>query len=323
MKILFLEAKESEKTYLPEYLKETDHEFIITSEHLHENNVDKFTDADALCLLNKSFTTPAIINKFNKLKYITTRSTGYDNLDIAFLKSKKIQVSHLPSYSETSVSEHTISLILALSRELKTTIMNTQQGIFNHESITPFEVQGKYLGVIGTGKIGRKVISIAKAFGTNIIAYDAYPNKDFESRLGFRYVDFIDLIKQADIITLHVPYKPGDSPLFNSDTFKLAKSGVKIVNTARGGLIDSKALLEALNCGKVSGAALDVLQYEKNIRTETPHPNVKYDIALMKHPKCLVTPHSAYKSYESIHRSLKISVENIEKFFEGKPQNLL
>jgi len=279
--------------------------------------------------------TAETLKEFPKLKYVTTRSTGYDHIDLKACAERGIIVSNVPTYGENTVAEFAFALLLALSRKIFPAVKQVrEQGLFATDSLQGFDLQGKTLGVVGAGHIGIFVIKIAKGFGMNVVAYDPYPKDELANQYGFKYASLEDLLKQSDIITLHVPYMSATHHLINAQNIGLCKKGAIIINTARGGLIETSALIAALKSGQLAGAGLDVLEEEGFVKDEVHmlaqgHPNesqlktVLADHELMYMDNVLITPHNAFNTQEALQRILDTTIMNIEGFVKGQPVNLV
>jgi D-lactate dehydrogenase len=271
------------------------------------------------------------------LKFISTRSTGFDHIDCEYAESKGIKVSNVPAYGSYTVAEFTFALLLALSRKTCNAFDNLKQGAnFNIFSLQGFDLYGKTIGVIGTGKIGKNVAKIAKGFNMNVIAYDIYPDMVFAKENNFEYKSLPEVISQADVLTLHVPYSKENYHLINKENISLMKKGVYIINTARGELIDTDALVWGLEEKIIAGAGLDVLEGERELKEEfeiladySKAEGIKdYKILLEDHvlidmPNVIVTPHIAFYSKEAEKSIIETTAENIKGFISGNLQNLV
>jgi D-lactate dehydrogenase len=254
-------------------------------------------------------------------------------MDLEACRRKGILVCNVPVYGENTVAEHTFALILSLSRMIHDSYERTRQGDFTCEGVRGFDLNGKVLGVLGTGRIGTKVIEIAIGFRMQVLAYDKFPNMILADALGFRYVDSADLLAQSDVVTLHLPFNNETYHFLNKDTISRMKKGAVIINTARGALIDSQALTEALLNGHLRGAGLDVLEEEALIREEAQLlldnvPREQLATMLRAHillrlKNVIITPHCAFNSKESLERLVNGTIENIKAFSAGKPQNII
>jgi len=332
MRIAFYEAREDEIQYFKEKLK--DFELYFFKESLKENNI---LDVEIISIFADSRIDKNILEKIKNLKFICTRTTGYDHIDLEECKKRGIVVSNVPAYGIETVAEHTFSLILAVSRRLIESFERTRKGIFSNKGLTGFELKGKTLGIIGAGKIGRRVAEIAKAFGMKVIAYDIFQNLEEAKRIGYEYVDLDKLLREADIITIHANLTKENYHMINESAFEKMKDGVIIINTARGAIIDTKALIKYLNSGKISYAALDVLENEPEIKEEVQLLEKELSEEEMKKllanhmlfdmedrlEKVLITPHNAFNSKESLEEIKRTTVDNIISFVNGKPINVL
>ena len=331
MKIAFFEIKGWEKRFLKRKLKEHTLEFF--SDPLTLDNIKRAKNFEILSVFIYSKINKEILQNLPYLKFIATRSTGYDHIDLKECKKRKIQVANVPFYGENTVAEHTFALILALSRNVHKSYMRTLRGDFSIEGLKGFDLKGKTLGVIGAGHIGLHVIKIAKGFGMEVLAYDISQDKFLAEVLDFQYVDFEELLKKSDIISLHVPATPKTYHLINKENIKLIKKGAILINTARGSVVETEALIEALDKGILSGVGLDVIEGEDLIKEEKqllydPKKSeklkelVKNHILLSKE-NVVYTPHIAFYSQEALERILETTVKNIQSFLRGSAQNLI
>jgi D-lactate dehydrogenase len=331
LKAAFFEVQDWERPFLVDNLEGFDVELI--AEPIDEGNVVKAADAEVISVFIYSNLKRELIGKLAKARLITTRSTGYDHIDLSACKDHGITVCNVPVYGDTTVAEHTFALILSLSRNIHDAYERTRRGDFNCETVQGFDLNGKTLGVLGTGRIGTKVIGIAKGFGMRVFAYDRYPKTDLAKTLGFEYVDWQMLLKQSDVVTLHLPLTAETFHFLNKDSIALLKKSAVVINTARGGLIDSEALTQALVDKRLRGAGLDVLEEETLIREEAQLlldnvPRQQLATMLRAHillrlNNVIITPHCAFTSRESLRRLVEVTVENIQAFVAGKPQNTI
>jgi len=332
MKIAFYEVREDEIKYFSEHLKEFELQFF--SEKVNENNL---VDVDIISIFIYSRITKDVLDKIKNLKFICTRSTGYDHIDLEECKRRGIIVSNVPSYGVNTVAEHAIALMLAISRKIVESFERTRKGDFSNVGLTGFELKGKTLGIIGAGKIGRRVAELAKAFGMRVIAYDIYPNLEEAKRIGYEYVDLDTLLKESDIISLHANLTKENYHIIDESSFEKMKDGVIIINTARGALIDTKALLKYLNSGKVKAAALDVLESEPEIKEEIQILDRELKGEELKEllanyllfeaedrlKGVVITPHNAFNSSEALNEIKRVTLENILSFIRGSPINVV
>lgn len=328
MRIAFFEVKDWEEEYLKNRL--SGHLLKFSDEKLSLENAQQIKDSDAVSVFIYSKIHERIIREIPNLKLITTRSTGFDHIDIETCKKQGITVCNVPSYGENTVAEHAFALILSISRGVCRTCPRFEHN-FSIEGLMGFDLKGKTIGVVGAGQIGLHVIRIAKGFDMNVLAYDMRPNKILSEVMGFEYTSLEDLLSRSDIITLHVPYNKYTHHLLNRDKFNLVKRGAILINTARGSIVDTEALIEALDKGILSGAGLDVIEGEELIKEEKQLlydpknlealSNLVKDHILLSKDNVVFTPHIAFYSKEALERILETTVENISAFASGKPQN--
>ncbi len=332
LKIAFFEIEPWEKDYLKSQLKNFD--LMFFEDKPNPQSLKKISDIDILSPFIYSAVDKQAIDSFKNIKYIATRSTGFDHIDLKTCQKKNILVSNVPNYGENTVAEHTFALILALSRKICFSWERTKLGDFSLENLRGFDLKGRVLGVIGTGNIGRHVIRIAKGFEMNILAFDIKKDQKFAKKIDFQYVSLDNLFKNSDIVTLHAPYNKATHHLINLKTLKLFKRGCYLINTARGGICDTTALLKGLQQGTFAGLGLDVLEEECFIKEEREllssvfKKTCDLKTALENHilinqPNVIITPHSAFDSKEALTRILDTTIENIRAFAKNKPINLV
>ncbi len=332
LKIAFFELEPWEKYYFSKNLKNFDIMFI--DDNLNESNVSQIKETEILGVFIYSAIDKKILAKLPNLKLIVTLSTGFDHIDIKECRKRKIIVCNVPHYGENTVAEHTFALILNLTRMIHKAYDRTTKGDFSIEGLRGIDIQGKIIGVIGTGSIGQHVIRIAKGFEMDVIAYDVFKNQKLAKKLSFRYFDLDYILKNSDIITLHLPYNKSTHHLINKSAISKMKKNVLIINTARGSIIDTEALLNGLQSGKIGGAGLDVLEGEclikeekqilsKHFLKECDLKTVLQDHMLLRQPNVIITPHNAFNSWEALHRILDTTISNINSFLKKKPINVV
>lgn len=332
MKISFFEIKDWEKEYLSKKL--SDNELFFSPDKLSMDNIEATKDCDIISPFIYSKINQEILDKLINLKFISTRSTGFDHIDIKAARENKILISNVPFYGENTVAEHTFALILTLSRKIFKSVEKVKKGDFSLDGLIGFDLKGKTLGIVGLGHIGQRVAKIANGFEMNILAYDIRQDKKFEKKFNFKYVDLETLLKNSDIITLHSPYSESTKHLINAEKFGMMKKGAYLINTARGGLVETSAMVEALNNKTLAGAGLDVLEEECFIKEEAELLSKEFlktcnvQTALENHMLLLkenvvMTPHNAFNSKEAIERILDTTIENINAFIKKKPINTI
>lgn len=333
MKLLAFEIDVSEKSYLQEYLpKDLAQEYsedILSIEALEDRQ-----DTTHLVVFVYSRVTTEVLDKLPNLQAVFTMSTGYDHIDIEACGSRGITVHSVPFYGENTVAEHTFALILTLSRQLIESVERAKTFDFNPAGLEGFDLRGKTLGIIGMGRIGSFVAKIARGFDMKILAYDAFEKEELAREIGFEYIGLEDLLSGADIVSLHTAYRPETHHIINKESIKLMKKGSYLINTARGSLIETSALIMALEEGILAGAGLDVLEEECFIKEEKELlsqnflktcdlQTVVQDHILIQDKRVIVTPHNAFNSREAILRILETTVENIQAQIKGEMLNLV
>lgn len=291
-----------------EFLTGDKRSFSITPKTLRE--IKDKNKISVITVKSQSQINKQVLSSFPKLKLIVTRTVGVDHIDLIECKTRNIAVYNVPNYGPQHVAQHAIALLLAGARNIVRANQETHQGKFSYKNFLGISMHGKTLGVIGTGKIGLEVIKIAKSLGMKIIAYDIYLNKKAASDLDYQYVDLPQLLKQSDVITLHIPSTRETKHLINNQAIKQMKPGVILVNTARGDLIDEKALLTNIN--KFHTVCLDVLEQEAEFSMNNP---------LLKFKNIIITPHCAFYSDEALKIIAKETEENIKRFQRGDKAN--
>ena len=319
-----------ERDYLQKELNDFD--LIFFTDHLEKENIHLVDGCEILSVFTLSQINKDILSLLPNIKIITVRATGFDNIDVDEASKRGIMVCNVPAYGENTVAEHTFGLILNLSRKIYQSIQKVRDVGFIPDGLMGFDLKGKTLGIIGTGHIGVHVARIARGFEMNVLAYDVNQDKGLAKKLGFKYVSFEDLLKNSDIISLHVPYNKNTHHLINSENINLIKKGAYLINTARGGIIETSALVSALGNGILSGAGLDVLEEECYIKEErellTKGFPEKCDVKTMLHNHILmerdnviITPHNAFNSKEALERIIDTTIENIRAFNKKRPIN--
>ncbi len=278
------------------------------------------------CKVNKK-----VLSKLKKLKLVVTMSTGYDHIDCRTAKGKKVAVCNVPTYGENTVAQHALALMLAISRKLFQSIKRVKEGNYDYHGLRGFDLKNKTIGIIGTGHIGIHLIDMLQGFEANIIAYDAFPNKELEKTHNFKYVGKNKLFTDSDIISLHVPLFDSTLHMINKSAIKKMKKGVVIINTARGALIKPEALVWGLETGQIGAAGLDVLEEENNIAHHEQLLSDKIspqdirdtlmDNIIIDHPNTIITPHNAFNSTEALQRIIDTTIENIKSYLINETQN--
>ena len=317
--IAFFDVHDWEKTHLKKQL--TGHKCLFFSESLTKAHIPQIKDVDALSLFVHSQLPNEIIDVLPKVKLIALRATGFDNVDLPYCAKKGIAVCNVPFYGANTVAEYTFALLLTISRKMNDTCSCVSNNDFTQH--TGFDLQGKTIGIIGGGHIGQHAIRIARGFGMNVVVYDVIKNEFGATTFGYEYVSLTDLLKQSDVISLHAPLNKYTEHILNSKNMKSIKNGSVLINTSRGGLIETQALYDSIQSGKLAFAGLDVLEDENVLLQKQKTSKEKRALLnkLLKDPRVLVTPHNAFNTSEALLRILDTSIENLQKGLSGKYQN--
>ena len=317
IKVAFYDAKEYDKASFEEYGLQGDMQFRFFDTKLNEDTVELAKGSDAVCVFVNDSVNANVIDRLYEygVKIIALRSAGYNNVDVKAAYGK-IHVVHVPSYSPYAVAEHAMALLLTSIRRIHKAYNRTREFNFSLNGLTGFDLHGKTVGIIGTGKIGRIFIDICRGFGMKVIAYDAFPAKDSD----IEYVSLDDLFKNSDIISLHCPLTDSTRHLIDEDAIRKMKKGVVIVNTSRGGLIDAEALLLGIKDRKIGAACLDVYEEEADIFFEDRSGHILNDellSRLISMPNVIVTSHQAFLTKEALSNIAEATVKNIRSYFDN------
>jgi D-lactate dehydrogenase len=277
-----------------------------------EELIQAADDAEILSVFIYTDVPREVIDSIPGLKLIVTRSVGFDHIDAKYALERGIEVCHVPDYGAHVVAEHAFALLLAVAKNVVRADTYVKSGRrFDFEPFLGTELRDKTIGVVGTGKIGAESIRIAKGSGMNVVAYDIYQNIPLSKEYDFPYLTIEELLEQSDYVTLHAPLTPETHHMINAESLSRMKRGAILVNAARGGLVDTAALKEALESGQLGGAGMDVLEDEK-------HPSSDL---LLSAPNLVITPHSAFFTREALKRITLTSLGIINSFKEGEVKN--
>lgn len=319
-KIAFFDTKSYDKASFDSVNDKAENKFeiIYIESKLNYRTAVMAKGCDAVCAFVNDDIDRATIDTLcdGGTKIIAMRSAGYSNIDLKAAQDR-IKIVRVPAYSPYAVAEHAMALLLSLNRKIHRAYIRVRDFNFNIAGFTGFDLHGKTAGVIGTGKIGRAFIDICHGFGMNILAYDPYPVKDAD----FTYTDLDTLYARSDVISLHCPLTDKNRRMLDSKAFSKMKKDVFIINTSRGALIDSTALLDALNNGTIRGAGLDVYEEEGDFFFEDMSDTIiKDDVLalLISRPNVLLTSHQAFLTREALRNIAVTTLENLNDFFGGK-----
>ena len=292
-------------------------ELTVYDRTAEDEILQRIGDAEII-YTNKTPLTRDTFEKAPRIKYVGVLATGYNVVDVEAAKEKGIPVTNIPTYGTTAVAQMTFALLLEMCHHVWVHSEEVKKGAWTNASDFCFwnypliELGGKTMGLIGYGRIGQAVGAIAQAFGMNVLAYDEYPNKALENA-AMQYAALDELLAASDIVSLHCPLFESTKGIINKDSIAKMKEGVMIINTSRGPLIAEEDLAEALNSGKVAGAAVDVLSVEP----------ATMDNPLMTAKNCIITPHIAWAPKESRERLMNIAVDNLEQYLAGHAVNVV
>lgn len=324
MKIAFFDSKQYDIDSFKAATQDTDIKIKFFETKLNSDTAELAKGYDAVCIfVNDMLDAETIDILYNEgVKSVALRCAGYNNVDVKHAY-KKLHIVRVPAYSPYAVAEHAMALLLTSVRRIHKAYIRTKDFNFSLNGLTGFDLHGKTVGIIGTGKIGRVFADICKGFGMNIIAYDKYPNKNS----GLNYTDLDTIFSQSDIISLHCPLTSETYNMINSSTVEKLKKGVIIVNTSRGALIDSEALLEGIKSRKIGAACLDVYDEESDIFFQDFSGHIVNDDTLARlitMPNVIVTSHQAFLTNEALKNIAETTVQNLLSLQrEGRSDNEL
>ncbi len=332
MKIAFFETEDWERMALERALGE--HHLSFSSQPLTAETAEGLPDTEILSPFVYSRVTSDVLAHFPYLRLIATRSTGYDHIDLSYCQKRSITVCNVPAYGINTIAEHTFALILALSRKLIPSVERTRRGDFTLEGLRGFSLAGKTLGVVGLGHIGTRVVELACAFHMHVVVHTRHPDPAKGNALGITFVDLPTLLSSSDIVTVHVPLTDETTHLVNRENVRLMKKGSYLINTSRGAIVDTEALVWALEQGILAGAGLDVLEEECVLKEERQlltaeflkECNLKTQLlnhVLLTKGTVIITPHNAFNSHEALQEIIETTIENIRAFIAGKPKHLV
>ncbi len=317
MKFAFFDTKPYDIPSFEKYGKENDITFKFYETHLNEDTVGLARGCDGICVFVNDTMNAEIIDELCSLgvKMIALRCAGYNNVDLEYAKNK-LRIARVPAYSPYAVAEHTMALLLTSVRRVHKAYIRTRDFNFSLNGMTGFDLHGKTVGVVGTGKIGRVFIDICRGFGMNVIAYDKFPDENN----GIEYVGLNELFSRSDIISFHCPLTEETYHMINSETIEQLKTGVVLLNTSRGAIIDAEALLEGIKSRKIGAACLDVYEEEADFFFNDFSGHIIDDdvlARLISMPNVIVTSHQAFLTDEALDNIAETTVQNITAFRDG------
>ncbi|WP_194778503.1 2-hydroxyacid dehydrogenase [Pararhodonellum marinum] len=323
MKVAFFSTKNYDKQHFNAYLSQTNHKIDYFEDYLSHHTINLCEGHEAVCIFVNDKLSRDIIEKLPEkgIKVIALRCAGFNNVDLEAARDHGLIVVRVPAYSPEAVAEHTVALILTLNRKTHKAYNRVRENNFSIEGLTGINLYGKKVGVIGTGAIGRAFCRIMMGFGCEVLAFDPYENEEVK-QMGVKYLSKKDLMAKSDIISLHCPLTPDTHHLINEETIQWMKKGVKLINTSRGALIDTKSVIHGLKNGHIGFLGIDVYEQEEKLFFKDLSEIVIQDdviMRLMTFPNVLITGHQAFLTEEALREITKITLDNLTDFEEGKP----
>lgn len=321
MKIAFFSTQPYDKEYFERY--NTQHEIIFFESRLTEQTANFAKGCDAICGFVNDQLNAAVLNTLKEIgiKIIAQRCAGFNNVDIAAAKEKNIAVVRVPAYSPHAVAEHALALIMTLNRKTHKAYNRVREGNFSLDRLTGFDLYSKTVGVIGTGKIGQCFACIMQGMGCKVVAFDIIINKELEA-LGIKYLTLQEVLQQGDILSLHCPLTEQTKHLINKNTLEIMKNGAMLINTSRGALVDTGAVIDSLKNGKLGYLGLDVYEQEEKLFFHDLNESVITDdilIRLLGFPNVLITSHQGFLTDEALTQIAIVTLQNISDFEAGMP----
>jgi D-lactate dehydrogenase len=333
-KLAFFNVDEKEQAILSkEFAGEKTFEIRFNQRSLEKHIACIAKEAGGIGIFIQSKITQEVLDHLPMVKVIATMSTGFDHIDLNACKARNITVCNVPSYGDNTVAEYAFSLILALARKLKQTLERVERGLLSRTGLMGMDIKGKTLGLVGTGRIGSHMARLGWAFGMKVIAYDVRSDVALKEKYGVQFMSLEEVLEQADIISLHVPYLPSTHHLINAERLRLLKPTALLINTSRGKVVDTKAVAAALREDRFGGVALDTfegediwIEEEFLKRDDLPAITLREameSFSIMHSERAILTPHNAFNTREALERILITSAENLKAYFSGHPQNVV
>ena len=321
MKVAFFDAKPYDKLSFDKCSADAGIEIKYFETKLNEDTAELTKGYDAVCVFVNDTVTSAVIDKLceNGVGVIALRCAGYNNVDVRYACGK-IHILRVPAYSPYAVAEHAMAMLLTSVRRIHKAYIRTKDFNFSLTGMTGFDLHGKTVGVIGTGRIGRAFIDICKGFGMNVLAYDKYPATDIDNGESMRYVTLDELFEKSDIISLHCPLSNDTYHIIDGKAISRCKKGVVIINTSRGALVDAEALLAGIKDRRIGAACLDVYEEESEFFFEDLSGHIVEDdilARLITMPNVIVTSHQAFLTEEALANIADTTINNITEFFNN------
>jgi D-lactate dehydrogenase len=323
MKVAFFSTKRYDRQSFAEANAEYNHELTFFEPRLTPQTVSLAAGYPAVCVFINDTLDAEVLKTLvdNGTKVIALRSAGFNNVDLAAVADLGLKVVRVPAYSPYAVAEHAVGLVLMLNRKLYRAYNRVREDNFSLEGLLGFDLHGTTVGVVGTGKIGLIFAQIMQGFGCHLLGYDAFPNDRFTAVGDARYVDLPELLANADIISLHCPLLPATRHIINSASIAQMKPGVMLINTSRGGLMDTRAVIEGIKSGQIGYLGTDVYEEEADLFFEDLSDTVIKDDTfqlLQSYPNVVITAHQAFFTQNALQAIAKTTLQNIEDIEQGR-----
>jgi D-lactate dehydrogenase len=324
MKVAVFDTHDFERSTLTKANERFSHVLKFLEVKLTPDSALLAKDSDCVCAFTNDCLDMEVLTLLagEGVKLIALRSAGFNHVNLAAAKKLGLKVVRVPEYSPYSVAEYAVGLILCLNRKIPRAYNRVREGNFSLEGLVGFDLHGKTVGVIGAGRIGKAFIRIMRGFGCRVLVYDPIVNQDFAKEVGCVFSTFQEVIAQADVLSLHIPLSTESTHLIDDEIFKALKPGCILINTGRGALLDTKALIRALKAGTLGGAGLDVYEEEANFFFEDHSGEVLQDdvfCRLMTFPNVLLTSHQGFLTQEALSNIASTTLESIEDFQRKRP----
>ena len=322
MKVAFFSTKTYDRTFFDAANRHHDHVLVYFESRLNTQTARLARDFDAVCAFVNDRVDQEVISILAEggVKLIALRSAGFNHVDLDAAREHKITVARVPAYSPNAVAEHTLALILSLNRKIHRAYNRVREGNFALDGLLGFDLHRRTIGIIGTGKIGQVFAQLMTGFGCTLLGYDPYPNQECE-QIGLRYVELDELFAQSDVISLHCPLTPETHHIIDAQALSTMRDGSMLINTSRGGLVDTRAVIDALKSEKLGALGLDVYEEESELFFEDLSSQVLHDdvfARLLTFPNVIITGHQGFFTAEALSNIADTTIENLTAFAGGE-----
>jgi D-lactate dehydrogenase len=324
IRTIVFDTKPYDRDSLQRASPEDEIDWHFTEFRLRPETASAAREAQAVCIfVNDHADRPTLESLASSgVKHIALRCAGFNNVDLDAAAELGFSVTRVPAYSPYAVAEHAVALLLALNRKIPRASNRVHDLNFSLNGLVGFDLHGRTAGIFGTGKIGRATAQILRGFGMRVLAYDPFPSREWAAEYGIEYTDAKTLARECVVISLHTPLTPETHHIIRRETIELMQSGTILLNVSRGALIETKALIEALKCGRIGGVGLDVYEEEEGVFFEDLSGQILHDdelARLLTFPNVLITAHQAFLTQEALAEIARVTVENLRAFAKGTP----